>query len=810
MAHENEVLSDIPYYSSSSLDNESRQNEYDKFCKASLRIINKNNHLKAKNELLQRNVDELKNQAKNYYEKKEISNKCDVCNKLEIEINSLKLKLASFENSSSSLRKMVEMQKPSKDKCGLGYTENIACSSNTKIKNLGPQIQEMPSVEPALPVPLTTEPACSDEQHRVSVDSAENGKILESNIIKKNDSVLITKKSILGTPRNSKQPPILKLGQGHGKSRIQTPHKMTHRRSSTLYPKSNYHQVGWDYETQQEQLFRPPMYNQWSPYPPFPYRDQPNDDTSTLWHRRLGHANMRLLQSLSFKELVRNLPKLKFKAFCDACNIGKQVHESHKAKNMVSTTKCLELLHMDLFGPSAVQSYGGNFYTLVIVDDYSRYTWTRFLKHKNEAFDHFEILSKKIQVQKGCPIISIRTDHGREFDNEVQFGAFCDANGITHNFSAPRTPQSNGVVERKNRTLQEMARTMLNEQSIPQKFWCNAVDTSTYILNRILIRPFLGKTPYELFKGKKPSLEHFKVFGSKCFILNTKDYLTKFDPKSTEGVFLGYSPNSKAYIVLNKETMKVEESLNVKFDETPPPKSSPLVDDDILENDIIEDQDKDLEIKENEPLNKEISNIKSSKDHTLETVIGNLNERSLISQVQNQSNFFCFVCLWYPKGTGLETIVYADSDHVGDYVDRKSTSGVCTFVGCCLTSWFSKKQTALAISTTEAEYVSAEKACQQALWMKQALVDYDIKLDDIPVLCDNKGAIDLSKNPVLHSRTKHIEIRHHFLRDNVQKGNITIEKVNSEDNIADILTKPLKREPFNLLRLGLGLMEPNA
>ncbi|GKC86616.1 retrovirus-related pol polyprotein from transposon TNT 1-94 [Tanacetum coccineum] len=570
--------------------------------------------------------------------------------------------------------------------------------------------------------------------------------------------------------------------------------------------------------------------------------------------------------------------------------------------------------------------------------------------------------------------------------------------------------------------------------------------------------------------------------------------------------------------------MRVEESLNVKFDESPPPKSPPLVDDDILENDIIENQDKDLEIKENEPLNKEITNIKHSKDHPLETVIGSLNERTLRSQVQNQSNFFCFVstvepknvkeaikneswtmdmqeelnqfksndvwslvpppknqpiigtkwvfknkldengvvcrnkarlvaqgynqqegidfdetyapvarlesirillayacahnfklfqmdvksaflngfineevyvaqppgfvdfekpnhvfklkkalyglkqapkawydrlkaflidhkytmglvdntlftkkrnshiiivqiyvddiifgstyqelcddfskimhdefemsmmgelnfflglqikqledgiffnqskyvkemlkkfgledskpiktpmssktklicdedgepindtkyrgmidsllyltasrsdimfsvCLWYPKGTGLETIVYADSDHAGDYVDRKSTSGVCTFIGCCLTLWFSKKQTALAISTTEAEYVSAEKACQQALWMKQALVDYDIKLDDIPILCDNKGAIDLSKNLVLHSRTKHIEIRHHFLRDNVQKGNITIEKVASEDNIADILTKPINREPFNILRLGLGLMEPNA
>ncbi|GKC67641.1 hypothetical protein Tco_1100239 [Tanacetum coccineum] len=139
--------------------------------------------------------------------------------------------------------------------------------------------------------------------------------------------------------------------------------------------------------------------------------------------------------------------------------------------------------------------------------------------------------------------------------------------------------------------------------------------------------------------------------------------------------------------------------------------------------------------------------------------------------------------LWYPKGTRVETIVYANSDHVRDYVDHKSTCKVCTFMGCCLTSWFSKKQTALAISTTEAEYVSVGKACQQALWMKQALVDYNIVLDDIPVLCDNKGAIELSKNPVLHSRTKHIEIRHHFLCENVQKGNISIEKVSSEDNI---------------------------
>ncbi|GJR86543.1 retrovirus-related pol polyprotein from transposon TNT 1-94 [Tanacetum coccineum] len=213
---------------------------------------------------------------------------------------------------------------------------------------------------------------------------------------------------------------------------------------------------------------------------------------------------------------------------------------------------------------------------------------------------------------------------------------------------SPRTPQSNGVVERKNRTLQEMSRTMLNEQSLPQNFWCNAVDTSTYILNRILIRAILGKTPYELLRG--------------------------------------YSQNSKAYIILNKHIRKVEESLNVTFDETTPPsKTSPLVDDDLdkeevikvtekknLENDIV---DETLEIEE-------IVNIKESRNHPLENVIGNLNQGTLRSQEAPKTShlevvkrIFRYIKgtthlgLWYPKGTGIETVVYVDSDHAGDYVD---------------------------------------------------------------------------------------------------------------------------------------------
>nr|GEX16962.1 retrovirus-related Pol polyprotein from transposon TNT 1-94 [Tanacetum cinerariifolium] len=326
-------------------------------------------------------------------------------------------------------------------------------------------------------------------------------------------------------------------------------------------------------------------------------------------------------------------------------------------------------------------------------------------------------------IGKGYTIVSKRTDQGREFDNEMQFGEFCNANGITHNFLAPRTPQSNGVVKRKNRTFQEMSRTMLNEQLLPQKFWYNAVDTSTYIFNQILIRAILGKTPYELLRGRKPTLDYFRVFGSKCFILNTKDYLTKFDSKSYECIFLCYSQNSKAYIILNKHTRKLEESLNVTFTKTPPPsKTSRLVDNDLDKHEAIKvTKKKNLENDiEGETFEiDEIVNIKESKNHPLENVIGNLNQRTLRSQAQNQR-------LWYFNGTNIEIVVYADSNHAGDYVDRKSTSGLCTSVGRCLAYWFSMKQTALAISTTEAEYVSAGKACQQALWMKQALIDYDV------------------------------------------------------------------------------------
>ena len=124
-------------------------------------------------------------------------------------------------------------------------------------------------------------------------------------------------------------------------------------------------------------------------------------------------------------------------------------------------------------------------------------------------------------------------------------------------------------------------------------------------------------------------------------------------------------------------------------------------------------------------------------------------------------------------------------------------------------SWGSKKQNSVALSTAEAEYVAAAACCAQLLWLKQQLGDYGKSYSSIPVLCDNTSAINISKNPVQHSRTKHIEIRHHFLRDNVEKGLITMEFCRTEDQVADIFTKPLNREPYEKFRMLLGMVTIN-
>jgi hypothetical protein len=163
--------------------------------------------------------------------------------------------------------------------------------------------------------------------------------------------------------------------------------------------------------------------------------------------------------------------------------------------------------------------------------------------------------------------------------------------------------------------------------------------------------------------------------------------------------------------------------------------------------------------------------------------------------------------LWYPKGAQFELVGYSDSDYAGCKIDRKSTSGGCQLLGCSLVSWSSKKQNSVALSTAEAEYISAGSCCAQLLWMKQTLLDYSIDFKNIILLCDIESAIKIANNPVQHSRTKHIDIRHHFLRDHVSKGDIKIDGIGTIDQLADIFTKPLDESRFCKLRNKLNVID---
>ena len=901
------------------------------------------------------------------------------------------------------------------------------------------------------------------------------------------------------------------------------------------------------------------------------------NDKKWMWHRRLGHANWRLISKLSKLQLVKGLPDIDYHsdALCGACQRGKIVKSSFKTKDIVSTSRPLELLHIDLFGPVSTASLYGSRYGLVIVDDYSRWTWVKFIKSKDVACDVFSSFCTQIQSEKESKILKVRSDHGGEFENEP-FEAFCEKHGIFHEFSSPRTPQQNGVVERKNRTLQEMARTMIHENNLPKHFWAEAVNTACYVQNRIYIRPILEKTAYELFKGRKPNISYFHQFGCTCYILNNKLYLKKFDAKAQRGIFLGYSERSKAYRVYNSETLCVEESMHVKFDdkeledktskqgesfaEIQVPEATPEPDQIAESEDSPEaeptseaqdeaasDEAQDDSHQEDPPRN----TFKHKSSHPEELIIGNkdsprrtrshfrqeesmiglismiepttvdealsddgwilamqeelnqfqrndvwdlvpkpqhkniigtkwvfrnkLNEqgevtrnkarlvaqgysqqegidytetfapvarleaiRLLLSYAVNHgiilyqmdvksaflngvieeevyvkqppgfedikypdhvfklkkslyglkqaprawydrlSNFLIkndfkrgqvdttlfrrtlgkdilvvqiyvddiifgstnaslckefsklmqdefemsmmgelkfflgiqinqckdgvyvhqskytkellkkfkledckvmntpmhptcnlskedegakvdqklyrgmigsllyltasrpdilfSVCLCarfqsdpreshmtavkrifrYLKGTtnlGLlyrksldyKLIGFCDADYAGDRIERKSTSGNCQFLGDNLISWASKRQTTIAMSTAEAEYISAASCCTQLLWMKHQLEDYQIIANSIPIYCDNTAAICLSKNPILHSRAKHIEIKHHFIRDYVQKGILDIQFIDTENQWADIFTKPLTVERFDFIKKNLNM-----
>ncbi|GJT15104.1 putative ribonuclease H-like domain-containing protein [Tanacetum coccineum] len=774
-------------------------------------------------------------------------------------------------------------------------------------------------------------------------------------------------------------------------------------------------------------------------------------DESNKWHRRLGHVNFKNLNKLVKGNLVRGLPSKIFQNdhTCVACQKGKQHKASCKAKAVSSISQTLQLLHMDLFGPTSVRSLNHKTYCLVITDDFSRFSWVFFLRTKDETSAILKDFIRQIENQLNQKVKTIRSDNGTEFKNKEVI-EFCGIKGIKREYSNARTPQQNGVAERKNRTLIEAARTMLADSFLPNTFWAEAVSTACYVLNRVLVTKPHNKTPYELLTGKIPIISYIRPFGCHVTILNTIDHLGKFAGKSDEGFLVGYSLQSKAFRVYNLETKRVEENLHITFLENKPnvagkgptwlfdldyltdsmnyhPVSSenqanlhagqqeanqnagteetidvgdsdkeddstqdcfvlpiwpsysstntpavttddkragPREEEQVFMDDLerLKKQEKEaneeaevlrkkfetLVIKEgaakpsistaspyeglslSDPINPEEDDseipplediYQNSTDEELlqfedtkglglsrfalweegyregidydevfapvagfeairiflafasymgfivyqmdvksAFLYGKIDEEVYVSQppgfldpkhpqkvykvvkalyglhqapracltllnvkmlVHNETQkplvkdeeandvdvhlyrsmigslmyltasrpdimFAVCACSRFqvtPKTSHLSVVKRIFSDYAGANLDRKSTTGGCQFLGRRLISWQCKKQTIVATSTTEAEYVAAASCCGQVLWIQNQI-------------------------PVYHSKTKHIAIRHHFIRDAYEKKLIQVLKIHTDDNVADLLTKAFDVSRFQFLVVTIGMINP--
>ncbi|WVZ92825.1 LOW QUALITY PROTEIN: hypothetical protein U9M48_038863 [Paspalum notatum var. saurae] len=816
--------------------------------------------------------------------------------------------------------------------------------------------------------------------------------------------------------------------------------------------------------------------------------------------------------------LIRGLPKLRAEKnlVCHPCRHGKMVAASHIPVSQVMTSYPGELLHMDTVGPAQVASVSGKWYVLVVVDDFSRFSWVFFMEFKDEEFGFVRDPVPRLRNESHNAMRAIRKVTMAK-NSKLSFRKLRRDLGLEHQFSSPYTPPQNCVVERKNRTLVEMARTMLDEHRTPRRFWAEAVNTACYIANRIFLRAFLGKTSYELRFGRQPSVKHLRAFGCRCFVLKKAGHLDKFESRCLDGIFLGmllvlelfvmmkkalpslrmrkvwlmmvmqeplhrlqllppllrvqmmkedpcprvppHSPDSKlkreagpaedagevtseifpsrrgpagspstrddwrhspachtlfvepppncrpigtkwvfknkrgedGMVVRNKARLPgVSSKEGIDYEKTfapvarleairillafaaskgfklqqmdvkyafpngfikeevyvrQPPgfesarfpdrvyklrkalygrKQAPIawyarvfslksgfvmgsvdktlfllsrggdtlivqiyVDDIIfggsshaLVSSFAEQMSREfemslmgelqfflgLQIKQglegtfvhqakytrnilkkfnmgvSKPMTTPMStNTTLDADEDWEAVdqkefrgmIGSLlyltttrpdiqfavclcaryqasprtSHLQAVKRIFRYLKFTHELGLWYSSDSSLSLRGFSDADHAGCRIDRKSTFGTCQLLGTSLVSWSSRKQASVSLSTTEAEYIAAASCCSQLLWMKATLSDFGLRFGKIPLLVDSTSAISVAKNPVLHSRTKYIDVRFHFLRDHYEKGDIDLVHVASENQLADIFTKPLEFGGFVRLRGELGVLQ---
>ena len=304
-----------------------------------------------------------------------------------------------------------------------------------------------------------------------------------------------------------------------------------------------------------------------------------NEDSSMLWHRRLGHISIDRIKRLVKDGVLSTLDYTDFET-CVDCIKGKQTNKSKKHANRSSNI--LEIIHTDICCPD--MDMPGQKYFITFIDDYSRYMYVYLLHNKYEALDAFKIFKAEVENQCGKQIHIVRSDRGGEYYGRYTengqapgpFAKFLQEHGIVAQHTMPGSPDQNGVAERRNRTLVDMVRSMLSNSNLPQFLWTDALKIAVYILNRVPTKA-VPKTPFEIWKGWKPSLRHMRVWGCPSEVRIYNPHEKKLDPRTLSGFFIGYAKMSKGYrFYCPSHSTRIVESRNAKF----------------LENDMINGRDR--------------------------------------------------------------------------------------------------------------------------------------------------------------------------------------------------------------------------
>ena len=540
-------------------------------------------------------------------------------------------------------------------------------------------------------------------------------------------------------------------------------------------------------------------------------------ENESVWHRRYGHLGEKYLQQLEKDKLVNgfNYDVTKSTELCEPCVQGKLHNSKFPSTGRKRAVRPLELVHSDVCGKLKNKSLSGAEYFLSFIDDNTHFTWVYMLKKKDEVFRKFREWKAMVERESGHRLKTLRTDNGGEYTS-TEFKEYLEAEGVRHELTIPKTPEQNGVAERMNRTLVEAVRSMLIGAKLPKKFWAESLSTAVYLRNRSPSKAVVDMTPFEAWNDYKPDVSHLRVFGCTVYAHIEKDERFKLDSKARKCILLGYGAETKGYRLYDVEKERVIHSRNVVFDESklgiaemeqkePEKRLVELEKPDPEEDDGDKEEENELNSEKDNDAEKESIVRRPQRERRRPDYYGDwINSVEMIDKDPTTVSD----ALSSPEKQEWKTAMDKEmqsirENDVWDLVELpKQRKAIGCKIGGTIVSWRSKKQSCVALSTAEAEYMALSSAAQVAVWLRELCKDLNSELTNPTVIFENNQAtIKMAKNPQYHGRSKHISIKYHFIREQVSSNLIELRYCRTDNMIADILfTKGLSTTKF--IKLG--------